>query len=354
MAGRGTIACTVVSAVIISMLFAAFVWNPFVIPPIVDDDTTTTVPPGTELSKFSFPLFAEDTRTATASMIATAWYDSNGDGKMQYTELRSLTDSSGTYTTNREYPIGDFDIWLQYHGTSYQTGYAKVSMSGSKNSDGSAKSLDQDVFIRATDDSVTYDGTIGNKVWDDGTDFNYTTTSSGLAEISVVLSTEDKGISSRLWDAVDYKSVYSGLLDRTEYPEDFWLKWDEITDATVEGGQVLAPDFFGIYMTIADKILLSPTVGDFDFYGDDNTDWYGAIVVDSSWGQLIYKSADSSAPTPTLTFNVGTITGAGATDTTHGVCIHTGLTYEQMVSFKWTESATYQLGTAGSDWDWVA
>lgn len=311
-------------------------------------------PPPGEQSKFSFSLYKEDTTTATGSMTVTAWYDSNGDGKMQSTELKICSDSSGIYTSGKEYPIGaDYDIWVQYYGTNYQTGYSKVHMSGSRNSDGSAKTIDEDIFIRATDNSVTYDGLINKVGWDDSTDYNATLSgTSGLAEVSIVLSAADKGLSSRIWEAVNYKNIYADIIDTNEYPEDFWIKWDAII-AGIGISDVLAPDFFGIYMTIQDKIDLAPTVSDFEFYGDDNTNWYGAIVVSDSWGDLMYNSGDSSAPRPTVTFNVGTITASGQTVATYGVGIHTGLTYEQFVSFKWTESATYVLGTCGNDWDWT-
>ena len=105
---------------------------------------------------------------------------------------------------------------------------------------------------------------------------------------------------------------------------------------------------------IQDKIDLSPTVSHFEYYGDDNTNWFGLMVVNPSWGDLFYNTDDSSAPRPFVTFDVGTIDAAGTTAATYGIGIHTGLTYEQMESFKWTASATYHLGTAGNDWDWVA
>lgn len=314
-------------------------------------------------SKFSFTLYGEDTSSAVSSMTVTAWYDSNGDGKMQSTELKLCSDASGVYTSGKEYPINyvdkdgnahDFDIWVQAYGSSYQTCYAKVSMTGDRNSDGSAKTIEEDVFIRATDDSVTYDGLINRVGWDDSTDYNYTLSgTSGLAEVSIVLSAADKGLSSRIWEGVNYRTIYSDLVNLDDYPEPFWLKWDAVK-AGLGDADVLAPDFFGIYFTIQDKIDLAPTVSDFDFYGDDNTNWYGAIVVSNSFGDLMYNSGDSSAPKPTVTFNVGTITAAGTTVATYGVAIHTGLTYEEFTSFKWTASAAYYLGTPGNDWDWVA
>jgi len=321
-----------------------------------------TLPPGVQSSKFSFPLYATDTATATASMTVTAWYDANGDNKITADELRLCTDSSGTYTSGKEYPIGaEYDIWLQYYGTNYQTGYAKVHMSGDRNSDGSAKGLDEQVFILATDDSVTYNGLINNIGWDDSTDYNYTLSgTSGTAKVSVVLSAADKGLSSRIWEGVNYKQVYSTVfaasgIDINNYNKDFWIKWDSIgQDNTITKSAILAPDFFGIYMTIQDKIDLAPQVTDFDMYGDDNTNYYMASIVSSSWGDLIYNTADPSAPQPTIEFQVGTITAAGTTVATYGVAIHTGLTYEQMVSFLWTASAAYYLGTPGNDWDWVA
>lgn len=323
--------------------------------------TTTTIPTtgepvGTEFSKFSFPLYATDTRTATASMTVTVWYDNDKDGKMDSNELRSCSDSSGTYTTLAEYPIGtEFDIWVQAYGSSYQTSYTKVHMTGHRNSDGSAKALDTDVFILTQDDSVTYDGLINGKTWDDSTDYNYTTDgTTGLAQASVVLSAADKGLSSRIWEDVDYKYIYSDLMDINDYDEEFWIKWDEITSTGISSSSVQAPDFFCVYMTIQDKIDLNPSVTDFDIYFDDDTNYYLLSYVSSDWGDLIYNTADSAAPRPTIDFSVGTITAAGTTVATYGVAVWTGCTYEQMVTGTWTKSATYYLGTPGNDWDWGA
>lgn len=322
--------------------------------------TTNTVPTG-ENSKASFVLYGEDTASAVSSMTVTTWYDANKDNKMTADELRLCSDASGTYTTGKEYPIGP-TFWVQYYGSNYQTGYAQVHMEGQRNSDGSAKLIEEQVFIRATDDSVVYNGLINNIGWDDSTDYNYTASgTSGTAKVSVVLSAADKGISSRLWDGVNYRSVYSQIfvdsdINIQNYGEPFWLKWDSIISGQgiIAKSSILAPDFFGIYMTIQDKIDLAPTVTDFDLYGDDNTNFYMAAYVTSAWGDLMYNSGDPSAPQPTISFQVGTITAAGTTVATTGVAIHTGLTYEQMVSFLWTASAAYYLGTPGDDWDWVA
>lgn len=337
-----------------------------------EGEPTTTVPttgptntePTGENSKFSFTLYGEDTSSAVSSMTVTAWYDANGDTKMTADELRLCADSSGTYTSGKEYPIGPY-IWIQAYGTNYQTAYFKVHMTGQRNSDGSAKLVEEACYIRATDDSVTYNGLINNIGWDDSTDYNYTLSgTSGTAKVSVVLSAADKGLSSRIWDNApggSYKTVYSTIfaaspnIDINNYVKEFWLKWDSIgIDNTITKSAILAPDFFGLYMTIQDKIDLAPTVTDFDLYGDDNTNFYMASYVTDGWGDLIYNTADPSAPQPTIDFQVGTITAAGTTVATYGVAIHTGLTYEQMVSFLWTASAAYYLGTPGSDWDWVA
>ena len=332
---------------------------PPVDPTTTDPTTVTTLPLGIQTSKGSLTLYGEDTSAAVSGMTVTAWYDSSGDGKMQSNELRLCSDSSGVYTFGKEYPIGpSYDIHLQYYGASYQTGYAVVHMSGERNSDGSAKTVDEQVFIRATDDSVTYDGTINGVTWDDSTDYNYTLSgASGLAEVRVVLSAADKGLSSRIWEDVNYQYIYSDLfaganLDLSDYSEGFWIKWDGIVSNNVATSQILAPDFFGIYMTIQDKIDLSPSTTNFDFSGDDNTNWHGAVIVSDSWGDLMYNTADASAPRPLIEFNVGTISANGTTIVTYGVALRTGLTYEQMVEYQWTASAAYYLGTPGSDWDW--
>ena len=365
------VACMLTIIVLTGLGTAATLLSPIDPPDDDDKDTNTattntttttpivTLPPGVQSSQFKFTLYGEDTASAVSGMTVTAWYDANNDDKMQSGELRLCSDSSGVYTSGREYPIGaEYDIWLEYYGANYQTGYAKVHMSGAAASDLSAKIIDEQVFIRATDDSVIYDGTINGVTWDDSTNYNYTTSgATGLAEIRTVLSAADKGLSSRIWESVNYRSIYADLftagnLDITDYSEGFWIKWDTIVSDTIATSQILAPDFFGIYMTIQDKIDLSPSTSNFAFSGDDNTNWYGAIIVSSAMGDLMYNTADTSAPRPLVSFNVGTMTAAGQTVATYGVGIHTGLTYEQMVEYIWTASATYMLGTGGNDWDW--
>lgn len=339
--GRGIVAVGIVAACVVGMLFVAFVYNPFVI----------DLPPDeVEYSAFKYAAVKEDaTGTSVTSATTRVWYDWDADGHMAYDEIGTFTESSGVYTSDIEYPIGlDYDIWVQVYASSYQVSYKLIHMTGDRNSDGSAKSVGQ-IELRATDDAVTYDGMINRVAWDDSTDYNATLSGlSGLAEVSVVLSAADKGLSSQIWDQVNYKSIYG--LTKTY---DYWVKWDQITTTGIPDGAVLAPDFFCIYMTVQDKVDLAPTAGDFDVNFNDGTNWFFISFVSTSWGDLMYNTADESAPRPMIDFNVGTITGVGTTVATYGVAIWQGITYEAMLGGTWTKSATYYLGTPGDDWDWT-
>jgi len=306
-------------------------------------------PPTYEESAFKYSAFALDTSTAVTSATTRVWYDANSDGKMTYSEIGRFTESSGVYTSDNEYPIGsEYDLWVQCYATNYQVTYQLMHITGSRNTDGSAKTVGSMDLI-ATDDSVTYDGMINKVAWDDSSDYNATLKgTSGLAEISIVLSAADKGLSSQVWEAVDYMSVYGVTKDY-----DYFVKWDQITEGGIPKAAILAPDFFGIYMTLQDKADLNPSMTDFDGYYQGVTNFFFFSTVTDAWGDLFYNSADSAAPRPTISFDVGTVTAAGTTVATYGVRICTGLTYEQMVSGVWTESAACTLGTGGNDWDWT-
>ena len=304
-----------------------------------------------EFSSFHFTGVQKDaTATKVTSATTRVWWDENADGFMDYDEIGSFTEATGVYTSNLEYPIGSqFDLWVQIYAATYEVTYKILHMSGDRNSDGSAKPAGE-IECMLTDDSVTYAGEINGATWTTGTNYNYTLSgATGEAEIEITLSAADKGFSSNLWEGVDYETAYG-----IERDLPFFVYWDQITDDGIADASVMAPYFFGIYMTVQDKVDLAPTVSHFDYYGDDNTNWYGIQFIDASWGDLFYNTADATAPRPSITFDVGTITAAGTTIATYGVGICIGLTYEEMVSFKWTASATYKLGTCGDDWDWEA
>ncbi len=309
----------------------------------------TPPPPELVESSFKYSLVQQDTSTAISGATTRVWYDENGDGQMTFDEIGTFTESSGVYTSDEEYPIGEgYDLWVQAYKSTYQVAYKNCHMTGTRNSDGSAKSVGT-MYEILTDDSVTYDGLINKVAWDDSSDYNATLKgTSGLAEISIVLSAADKGLSSNVWEDVDYQSIYGVSRDY-----DYYVKWDQITDGGITKSAILAPDFFGIYMTLQDKADFNPSMSDFDFYYQGVTNFFLGAFVSSTWGDLFYNTADSSAPRPTVSFDVGTITASGTTAATYGVRICTGLTYEQMISGVWTESAACTLGTGGNDWDWI-
>jgi len=317
--------------------------------------------PTTEVqySSFKYSAVKEDASgTAVTSATTRVWFDEDNDGFMDYSEIGTFTESSGVYSSDEEYPINyidedgnpvEFDLWVQCYASGYQVTYKLFHITGQRNSDGSAKSVGQ-MELRAVDDSVTYDGEIGGVTWDDSTDYNATLSgTSGLAEVDIVLSAADKGLSSQIWEGVSYQDVYGVHKDH-----DYYVKWDEIpSSGEISKNSILAPDFFCIYMTVGDKNDLSPSTADFDINFSDGTNWYFISIVDDSWGDLMYNTADASAPRPTVSFDVGTISASGTTAATYGVAIWQGVTYEQMLDGTWTKSATYYLGTPGDDWDWT-
>jgi len=314
---------------------------------------STVIPTPTgevQYSSFKYTAVKEDaTGTAVTSATTRVFYDANGDGKMQYSEIGTFTETSGVYASDMEYPIGtEYDLWVQAYASGYQTTYKCFHMTGQRNSDGSAKSVGQ-MELRATDDSVVYNGMINRVAWDDSSDYNASLSGeSGLAEVSVVLSAADKGISSQIWEGVDYMTIYGA-----SKPYDYYVHWDQITETGIPSSAFLAPDFFCIYMTVADKIDLSPSATDFDLNFNDGTNWFFIAFVSESWGDLMYNTADASAPQPMVSFNVGTITATGTTVATYGVAIWQGCTYESMLAGTWTKGAAYYLGTPGNDWDWT-
>ena len=328
--------------------------NPFgidytpVAPGDVDDDTV--------FSQFKFTAVIEDnTGTAVASMSVRVWWDGNNDGVMQYSELGMFTDSSGTYTSNMEYPIGeDFTFWVQtYTSTTYQVQYWEVSMTGQRNSDGSAKTIGN-IEVRATADDVTYSG-VANDAAFDTTDYNYTLTgTSGELEVDVVHVTADKGLTSQVFEAVDYEKAYGIYKDHP-----YLIKWDEIArgdgDAIlIDKDSVLAGTFLAMYCTIQDKVDLMVDVGDFDYNYNDGVNWYFISFFDKLTGDAMYNTVDATAPRMHFTVDFGTITAAGTFLATYGVALWECVKYDQMMAGSWTKGTALALGTAGDAWGWVA
>jgi len=304
--GKAAVGIAIV-AVLLVAAYGTFVYTTITdwVPPWVEPTTTTTVvPPDTEFSSFKYSAVQKDaTATGVTSATTRVWWDADGDGFMDYSEIGSFTESSGVYTSNDEYPIGeDFDLWVQVYASGYQVTYKSVYMTGQRNSDGTAKPAGEIELVK-TDTGITYDGTINDVGWDDATDYNATLSgTSGPAEVKIVLSAADLGISSQVWDGVDYETIYGISRDMP-----FYVKWDQITDEGIADSSVMAPDFFGLTMAIADKVTLKPSVTDFDHYGDDDTNWYGLQVVTPDWGDLFYNTIDTSAPKPTTAMIVAKI-----------------------------------------------
>ena len=314
------------------------------------------VPPGTEYSQFKFTAVIEDnTGTAVASMAIRVWYDGDGDGVMQYSELGMVTDASGTYTTNMEYPIGeDFTFWVQtYKSTTYQVQYWEVSMTGQRNSDGSAKTIGN-LEVRATADDITFSGEANDAAFDT-TDYNYTLSgTSGELEVDVIHTTADKGLSSMVWEGFDYEKAYGIYKD---YP--YFIKWDQIAkgdhDAIyVHKDSILAGTFLAMYCTIQDKVDLAVDVSDFDYNYNDGVNWYMISFFNKLTGDDFYNTIDSTVPRMHFTVEFGTITAAGTFVATYGVGLWECVKYDQMMAGSWTKGTALALGTAGDGWAWIA
>ena len=143
----------IVIACLVAAVFGAAIYTmvgpylPGYVPPGDDTTTTTTttIPGDAEYSAFKYTGVRKDaTATTVTSATTRIWFDLNLDGVMQYSELGSLTESSGVYTSDIEYPIGlDYDLWVKVYATNYQVTYECVHMTGQRNSDGSAKNIGQ-------------------------------------------------------------------------------------------------------------------------------------------------------------------------------------------------------------------
>jgi hypothetical protein len=349
---KQAIAIGVVSLVVLFTAFSPYaepVRDFFGLGTIPDEDVDVDV--DAEFSRFEIsPLKKDDSSTSVTSATLRVWRDSNGDGKMQYSELGKFTESSGTYTTKREYPIGeDYKFWIQEQASNYDINYVQVYMTGQKNSDGSAKPVvvaqgSEDMVF--TDSSVTYDGLINGKAWDDSDDYNYTANGAEeTAEIRIKLSGADQGITSEIWDAVNYQNVYSDLTSEYNKDFDYVVKWNEISDEGIS--KFYAPRFLSIWFTEQDSIDFGNPSSDFDghYYGPTNRYFFSINSVD--WDNMFYYSADSSR-TVTYSFDAD-IDAAGAAVY---VGIVDGLEYDSMVEGDYTNSDI--IGTEGADWDWTA
>lgn len=305
-------------------------------------------------SAFKFTGVREDaTGTTVTGATSRVWFDENSDGVMQYSELGTFTESSGVYTSDQEYPIGlDYDLWVQLWATTYQLTYANFHMTGQRNAGGEAKSVGQ-LEVRLTDDSMTYDGSM-NGVPFDTTDYNYTLSgATGNLKAEIVLSAADYGISSQVWEGVNYKTVYGVDRDNSYY-----VRWDAISEGTgdtlsIAKASVMAPTFFAAYCTIQDKVDVNVAVSSFDFNFNDGVSWFFIKELDSSFGDLMYNTADDVAPRPFISIGLGTIGAAGTFAATYGIGLWQDVTYDNMMSGAWTKGTALALGTSGDGWAWI-
>ena len=325
-------------------------WEPP--PPVVDDED---LPEDVDWSPFKFSGVRKDaTATAVTGATTRVWYDANGDDVMQYSELGSFTETTGVYASDMEYPIGlAFDLWVQIYATNYQITYANLHMTGQRNDDGSAKNVGQ-VEMILTDDSITWSGRM-NGVDFDTTDYNYTLSgTSGTLEAEFVLSAADYGLSSQIWEGIDYQSTYGETKAL-----DYVVKWDVIGEGandaiTIAKTSYLAPTFFCAYSAVQDKVDGMINVAEFDLNFDDGVNWYCISILTSDWGDLFYNTADSTAPRPSVEFDMGTISAAGTFLATYGIGMWQGVTYDEMMAGSWTKGTALAMGTCGDAWGWIA
>lgn len=320
-------------------------------PPDVDKDK---LPEDVNWSPFKYSGVRKDaTATGVTSATTRVWYDANGDDVMQYSELGSFTETSGVYESDMEYPIGlGFDLWVQVYATSYQITYALLHMTGQRNTDGSAKNVGQ-VEIILTDDSITWSGRM-NGVDFDTTDYNATLSGTeGTLECEFILSAADYGLSTQVWEGIDYMSVYG-----ESKAFDYVVKWDEIAEGandaiTIAKASFLAPTFFAAYLTIQDKVDGMVNVAEFDLNYNDGVNWYCISMLTDDWGDLFYNTADPTAPRPAVEFDMGTISAVGTFTATYGIGLWQGVTYDEMLAGSWAKGTDLALGTSGDGWGWA-
>jgi len=322
-----------------------------------EQTTTITIPPGTEQSQFKFtPVKKDASATAVSSATVRIWSDTNADGKMQYSELGLVTESSGTYTSIGEYSIGaQYTFWAQVQAANYATAYIQMYMTGTKNSDGSAKTANvatgSSIEMVYLNDGETYAGLIGSIAWDDAADYNSTTYGTDKnVKVLTTISAADQGLASQVWSQVFYESIYSQLSSKADKEHSYWVKWDEITDVGI--AKFYAPTFLGVQMTHQDAIDFGMSATDWDGHYDDLTTHFFWASESINWADLFYYTSDSAAPEGEFQFT-SAIKAAGTTVATYGVGFWLNLEYDDMVSGTWGTSATYYAGTPGSDWDFT-
>lgn len=318
-------------------------------------EQTTTIPPGTEQSRFQFtPVKKDASATAVTSATVRIWSDANGDGKMQYSELGLVTESSGTYTSSLEYTIGEANkFWVQVQASSYATAYIEMYMTGTKNSDGSAKvaniATGSSIEMVYLNDGQTYAGLIGSIAWDDSADYNSTTYGTDKnVKVLTTISAADQGLASQVWQGVNYASIYSQLSTKADKEHSYWVKWDQISTEGI--AKFYAPTFLGVQMTHQDAIDFGMSTSDWDGDYDDLTTHFFWASESINWADLFYYTSDSAAPEGEFQFTCA-IKAAGTTVATVGVSFWINLEYDDMVSGTWGTSATYYCGTPGNDWD---
>jgi len=262
-----------------------------------DDDVIIDIGEDWILSEWDGYVAKEDAvATKVSSADAFVWFDWNQDGVMQrapfegvYVDedteelilvngeidtLASGSDPSGYLVSGHEYPIGEY-FYIQVVVSAYQTEVFKKIMFGSRNSDGTPKSIGN-LLLRATDsaatDSVQATGA-GVLVTDSG-DYNYTTyTTSPKLTFSHTAATSDAGFSSQL---------HPDFGDGT-----YWTHWGN--------GKEYAGTFIGMVLTNQDATDLDP---DMDYWderipGASNTIFLKWITDDMDG--MFYASDDDGA-----------------------------------------------------------
>ena len=363
--GKAAVGIAIV-AVLLTAAYGTAVWMAVTewVPPWVPPVTPPIIPTDAEYSEFKWTGIREDATTSVTGATTRYWFDANYDDVMQYSELGKFTESSGVYTSTKELPINIapcdaypdgvvFDLWVQSYVATYQLTYGLFHMTGSRNSDGSAKSVGE-LEHRLTDDSITWSGRM-NGVDFDVTDYNYTLSGvTGTLEAEFTLSAADYGLDSQEWEGINYETVYG--IDKA-HP--YYIRWDAISEGTddainVASTSIMAATFFSAYCTEAHRTTGQVNVGDFDYNYADGTNWYGMRFMTSAWGDLFYNTADASAPRPTIEFRMGTITGAGTFLATYGIGIWQDVAYDDMLSGSWTKGTDLAKGTCGDAWGWIA
>lgn len=188
----------------------------------------------------------------------------------------------------------------------------------------------------------------------DTTDYNATLSGDeGTLECEFVLSAADKGLSSQIWEGIDYETIYG-----EDKVHDYVVKWDEIGEGandaiTIAKASYLAPTFFSAYLTVQDKVDGMVNVAEFDLNYDDGVNWYCISVLTPAWGDLFYNTADPTAPRPAVEFGMGTISAVGTFAATYGIGIWQGVTYDEMMAGSWTKGTDLAMGTCGDGWGWA-